>query len=203
MTDLLQILFGVAGAALIIRLEVELALRSSPEIDAVPQFPLRALESVLAFVLAAAWLHQSQGSNLFLGALAGLYIGWQLALARPPKRDPVFSRYRARLLRDTGRTAPVIIEWFHSHGHHLSSFQSIFLRRTGKYLSLRGIEKRTADGSLAFVDPHLAYADIPAVSVWDAEFGLIDPTFYLPDIPTTMLLTPDANGCSDDAQEDQ
>ena len=61
------------------------------------------------------------------------------------------------------------------------------MNQAGKFLFWDDIKTRIEQGNLAFRSPHRGLNGVPVLSVWDAEYGLIDPTFYLNDVSLEEL----------------
>src|SRR5204862_5514884 len=60
-------------------------------------------------------------------------------------------------------------------------------RKTGKFISWDDIKTRVEQGRLAFVGPSRGLEGVPVLSIWDADYGLIDACFYVYDVSLEAL----------------
>lgn len=206
-TNIWPILLGFFGAWIITQVEYDYWHRKQTDIDASARFPRRAYLSIALFLLTASFLSaamlgdEEQTVNGFQrwreyegfltattpAAVAGALIGWFLIAMKNPRRDKIFEKTKEKYLEADERIGPVVLEWFHTHGRHLSAFQSQFMSKTGKFLSWHDIKTRVEHRHLAFRHPHRGLDGVPVLAIWDAEYGCIDPCFYLYDLSLEAL----------------
>jgi hypothetical protein len=219
-TNIWPILLGFFGAWIITQVEYDFWHRKQTNIDASARFPRRAYLSIALFLLSASFLsavmlgdeeHSVNGfqrwreyegflTAMTPAAVAGALIGWFLIAIKNPRRDKIFEKTKDKYLEADQRIGPVVLEWFHTHGRHLSAFQSQFMSKTGKFLSWHDIKTRVEQGHLAFRHPHRGLDGVPVLTIWDAEYGCIDPCFYLYDVSLEALGGSEGNAESE--QED-